>query len=85
VIEDPFVAHSLFTVAYEMLGSAADAEDIVQVSWLRWADVDHSQVRDLRAYLIRIVTRQRSQPSTGCERCRAVARNTLGSGCRSRC
>jgi RNA polymerase sigma-70 factor (TIGR02957 family) len=57
---DPFVAHRslLFTVAYEMLGSAADAEDVVQESWLRWAGVDRSQVRDPRAYLIRVVTRQ---------------------------
>jgi RNA polymerase sigma-70 factor (ECF subfamily) len=58
--EDPFVAHRnlLFTVAYEMLGSAADAEDVLQESWLRWAEVDHSRVNDPRAYLIRIVTRQ---------------------------
>ncbi|MFC8664159.1 RNA polymerase sigma-70 factor [Streptomyces sp. NPDC057199] len=58
--EDPFLAHRslLFTVAYEMLGSAADAEDVLQESWLRWADVEHSQVRDARAYLVRIVTRQ---------------------------
>jgi RNA polymerase sigma-70 factor (TIGR02957 family) len=58
--EDPFVAHRnlLFTVAYEMLGSAADAEDVLQESWLRWADVDQSQVRDPGAYLIRVVTRQ---------------------------
>src|SRR6202453_4024182 len=57
---DPFVAHRslLFTVAYEMLGSAADAEDVLQESWLRWADADQSQVRDPRAYLVRIVTRQ---------------------------
>ena len=60
MIEDPFVAHRslLFTVAYEMLGSAADAEDVVQESWLRWADVDQSQVREPRMYLIRVVTRQ---------------------------
>jgi RNA polymerase sigma factor (sigma-70 family) len=58
--DDPFVAHRslLFTVAYEMLGSAADAEDVLQESWLRWAEVDQSQVRDPRAYLIRVVTRQ---------------------------
>ena len=58
--EDPFVTHRslLFTVAYEMLGSAADAEDVLQESWLRWAEVDHEQVRDARAYLVRIVTRQ---------------------------
>ena len=48
----------LFTVAYEILGSGADAEDVLQESWLRWADVDHSQVRDRRAYLIQVVTRQ---------------------------
>jgi RNA polymerase sigma-70 factor (TIGR02957 family) len=58
--DDPFVTHRslLFTVAYEMLGSAADAEDVVQETWLRWADVDRSEVRDPRAYLVRIVTRQ---------------------------
>lgn len=58
--EDPFVAHRalLFTIAYEMLGSAADAEDVVQESWLRWADVDRSQVCDVRAYLVRTVTHQ---------------------------
>jgi RNA polymerase sigma-70 factor (ECF subfamily) len=48
----------LFTVAYEMLGSAADAEDVVQETWLRWAGVDLAAVRDERAYLVRITTRQ---------------------------
>ncbi|MER5925928.1 RNA polymerase sigma factor SigJ [Streptomyces mirabilis] len=58
--EDPFVVHRslLFTVAYKMLGSSADAEDALQESWLRWADVDRAQVRDPRAYLVRTVTRQ---------------------------
>ena len=58
--EGAFALHRglLFTVAYEMLGSAADAEDVVQETWLRWADVDHAEVRDPRAYLVRIVTRQ---------------------------
>src|SRR5947208_5896651 len=58
--DEPFALHRslLFTVAYEMLGSAADAEDVVQETWLRWADVDHAEVRDPRAYLVRIVTRQ---------------------------
>jgi RNA polymerase sigma-70 factor (TIGR02957 family) len=60
VSQDPFVTHRrlLFTVAYEMLGSAADAEDVLQEAWLRWAKVDHSQVRDPRAYVIQVVTRQ---------------------------
>ncbi len=59
-MSDPFVTHRslLFTVAYEMLGSAADAEDVVQETWLRWAGADRSDVRDPRAYLVRIVTRQ---------------------------
>jgi RNA polymerase sigma-70 factor (ECF subfamily) len=58
--DDAFARHRslLFTVAYEMLGSAADAEDVVQETWLRWADVDQAAVRDPRAYLVRIVTRQ---------------------------
>jgi RNA polymerase sigma-70 factor (TIGR02957 family) len=58
--EDPFVTHRslLFTVAYEMLGSAADAEDVVQETWLRWSGVDRAEVRHPRAYLVRIVTRQ---------------------------
>ncbi|MDN3024588.1 RNA polymerase sigma-70 factor [Streptomyces sp. S.PB5] len=57
---ESFVAHRnlLFTVAYEMLGSAADAEDVLQETWLRWAAVDLAQVRDHRAYLVRITTRQ---------------------------
>ncbi len=57
---EAFVGHRnlLFTVAYEMLGSAADAEDVLQETWLRWAGVDLGTVRDRRAYLVRIVTRQ---------------------------
>jgi RNA polymerase sigma-70 factor (TIGR02957 family) len=57
---ETFLAHRnlLFTVAYEMLGSAADAEDVLQETWLRWVKVDVEQVRDQRAYLVRITTRQ---------------------------
>ncbi|WP_408050467.1 RNA polymerase sigma-70 factor [Streptomyces sp. HO565] len=60
VATDAFVTHRnlLFTVAYEMLGSAADAEDVLQETWLRWAGVDLAEVRDPRAYLVRITTRQ---------------------------
>jgi RNA polymerase sigma-70 factor (TIGR02957 family) len=58
--DDPFVTHRglLFTVAYEMLGSAVDAEDVLQETWMRWTDVDQAEVRDPRAYLVRIITRQ---------------------------
>ncbi|WP_406160338.1 RNA polymerase sigma-70 factor [Streptomyces sp. NBC_01005] len=57
---EAFVAHRnlLFTVAYEMLGSAADAEDVLQETWLRWVEVDLEKVQDQRAYLVRITTRQ---------------------------
>jgi RNA polymerase sigma-70 factor (TIGR02957 family) len=57
---EAFLAHRnlLFTVAYEMLGSAADAEDVLQETWLRWVGVDLGTVRDQRAYMVRITTRQ---------------------------
>ena len=59
---DPFVRHRslLFTVAYELLGSAADAEDTVQETWLRWDGIGadgQAEVADPRAYLVRIVSR----------------------------
>lgn len=55
----PFARHRrlLFTVAYEMLGAAADAEDVVQETWLRWSADDRDDVVDARAYLVRIATR----------------------------
>ena len=61
--DDPFVTHRnlLFTVAYQMLGSAAEAEDAVQESWLRWDGIGaqaRAEVADPRAYLVRIVSRQ---------------------------
>jgi len=47
----------LFGVAYQMLGSVADAEDVVQDAWLRWSSADRSEVADPKAYLVRIVSR----------------------------
>jgi RNA polymerase sigma-70 factor (ECF subfamily) len=60
---EAFVAHRnlLFTVAYELLGSAADAEDVLQETWLRWVTVDLDTVLDQRAYLVRIASRQALQ------------------------
>jgi RNA polymerase sigma-70 factor, ECF subfamily len=60
VATEAFLAHRnlLYTVAYEMLGSAADAEDVLQETWLRWVGVDLDTVRDQRAFLVRIATRQ---------------------------
>lgn len=56
---DVFEEHRpvLLGVAYRMLGRVADAEDVVQDAWLRWSGADRSEVREPRAYLVRITTR----------------------------
>ena len=56
---DAFEEHRkhLVAVAYRMLGSMAEAEDVVQEAWLRWDRVDRAEVTDPRGYLIRIATR----------------------------
>jgi RNA polymerase sigma-70 factor (ECF subfamily) len=48
----------LFTIVYELLGSATESDDVLQDSYLRWARVDLATVRDTRSYLARLVTRQ---------------------------
>jgi len=48
----------LFTIAYEIIGSATEADDVLQDSYLRWAAVDLAEVRDTKAYLAQLVTRQ---------------------------
>ncbi|MBF6220565.1 RNA polymerase sigma factor SigJ [Nocardia abscessus] len=48
----------LFTIAYEILGSAIESDDVLQDSYLRWAEVDLATVRDTKSYLARLVTRQ---------------------------
>lgn len=60
----------LFTIAYEILGSTTDSDDVLQDSYLRWAEVDLSTVRDTKSYLAQIITRQ--------------ALNTLRAGARRR-
>ncbi|MFL5576069.1 MAG: RNA polymerase sigma-70 factor [Gemmatimonadaceae bacterium] len=47
----------LFSVAYRMLGSVADAEDIVQDAFVRWIEAPEADVRAPRAFLVTIVTR----------------------------
>ncbi|MEU9124541.1 RNA polymerase sigma-70 factor [Streptomyces sp. NPDC048506] len=56
---DVFEAHRpvLFGVAYRMLGRVADAEDVLQDAWLRWSGADRTEVREPRAFLVRITTR----------------------------
>ncbi|MBS9535523.1 RNA polymerase sigma-70 factor [Mycobacterium sp. M1] len=48
----------LFTIAYEILGSTTESDDVLQDSYLRWAEVDMATVRDVKSYLARLVTRQ---------------------------
>ncbi len=48
----------LFTIAYEILGSATESDDVLQDSYLRWAEVDLDTVRDTKSYLAQLVTRQ---------------------------
>jgi RNA polymerase sigma-70 factor (ECF subfamily) len=47
----------LFSIAYRMLGSASDAEDVLQDAWLRYRSVDHSTIRSPKALATTIVTR----------------------------
>ncbi|MDH6492004.1 RNA polymerase sigma-70 factor [Streptomyces sp. SAI-127] len=56
---DVFEEHRpvLMGVAYRMLGRVTDAEDVVQEAWLRWSAADRSEVREPRAYLVRVTTR----------------------------
>lgn len=56
---DAFEAHreALTGIAYRMLGSIAEAEDVVQEAWLRWQTTPHEEVRSARAYLSKVVTR----------------------------
>ncbi|MBN9471225.1 MAG: sigma-70 family RNA polymerase sigma factor [Bosea sp.] len=56
---DPFDSHRRFLtrLAYRMLGSVSDAEDIVQEAWLRWRESERAEIAQPRAFLARIVTR----------------------------
>ena len=48
----------LFTIVYEILGSATESDDVLQDSYLRWAEVDLATVRDTKSYLAQLVTSQ---------------------------
>ena len=58
-VTDPFEEHRPFLtgVAYRMLGRVADAEDVVQDAWLRWSSAERGDVREPRAFLVRVTTR----------------------------
>ncbi|MFI7444097.1 RNA polymerase sigma-70 factor [Nonomuraea indica] len=48
---------TLLGLAYRLLGSMWDAEDVVQEAWLRWQTTDHDEIRDPRAFLVTVVSR----------------------------
>ncbi|MHA7279150.1 sigma factor [Arthrobacter sp. MDT2-2] len=80
--DELFAAHRsmVFAIAYEILGTRADAEDVVQDTYLRWAGVDLAAVRTPGP------TSRPSPParrSTRCGRWPAVGRTIPGPGCRS--
>ena len=54
----PICGRCLFTIVYEILGSATESDDVLQDSYLRWAEVDLATVRDTKSYLAQLVTRQ---------------------------
>jgi RNA polymerase sigma-70 factor, ECF subfamily len=56
---DPFVALQprLFGIAYRMLGSKAEAEDVLQDTWLRWQATDRAAVQDSTGFLVTVTTR----------------------------
>ncbi|MEU8038629.1 RNA polymerase sigma factor SigJ [Streptosporangium sp. NPDC049078] len=58
-IEQTFAEHRglLHAVAYRVLGSVAEAEDVVQDAWLRWSRVDVATVADAEGYLVKVATR----------------------------
>ena len=68
---EAFVAHRnlLFTVAYEMLGSAADAEDVMQETWLRWMKVDVGQVQIVELIVDRRAPFRLPRMGTGAREC----------------
>ena len=58
-VAEDFEEHrpALLGLAYRLLGSMWDAEDVVQDAYVRWSRVDRDEVRDPRAYLVTVVSR----------------------------
>lgn len=57
-VEHTFLSYQSFlqALAYKMVGSLADAEDIVQDTFLKWLSVDHQKIENTKAYLAKAVT-----------------------------
>jgi len=69
------VRSRLFGIAYQILGRAADAEDVVQDVWIRWHRTDRAQVRDRMAFLVTITKRAALNAATS-----ACARYEISAG-----
>ena len=69
------VRSRLFGIAYQMLGRAADAEDVVQDVWVRWQGADRARVRDPVAFLVTITRRVTLNAATS-----ACARREVSAG-----
>jgi RNA polymerase sigma factor (sigma-70 family) len=69
------VRSRLFGIAYQMLGRAADAEDVVQDVWVRWQGADCARVRDPVAFLVTVTTRVALNAATS-----ACARREVSAG-----
>ncbi len=70
------VRSRLFGIAYQMLGGAADAEDVVQDVWIRWQGADRAQVRDRVAFLVTVTTRVALNAATSARARREVSVGT---------
>ncbi len=81
---DPFEAQRprLIRLAYRMLGSMAEAEDVAQDAWLRWQGADRTAITDPAAWLVRVATRLCDRSPAGPTR--RAAPPTAGRGCPSR-
>ena len=80
---DTFEEHRslLLGLAYRLLGSMWDAEDVVQDAYVRWSREDRDEIREPRAFLITMVTRLALDQLRSA---RVTARRTSVRGCRSR-
>jgi RNA polymerase sigma-70 factor, ECF subfamily len=70
----------LFGIAYRMLGTRSDAEDVVQGTWLRWHETDHAAIRSAEAWLVTVTTRL----SIDRLRARTSKKVISAGGCRNR-
>jgi RNA polymerase sigma-70 factor, ECF subfamily len=74
----------LFSIAYRMLGSVADAEDMLQETFIRWQQAANDNIDSPRAFLVTIVSRLCINALITCSLRAYNAKNMWDSGCRNR-